>query len=68
MDLTNNRQCLEFWYFMYGPNVGTLSVTKTSSFLSTTPRWTTTGGKGFEWYHAQVNLQSSSLNPQQFQV
>lgn len=66
--MTNNLQCLEFWYFMYGPNVGTLSVQKVSGALSPAPRWINTGGKGYEWYHAQVNVRASSLNPTQFDV
>ncbi|CAF0847412.1 unnamed protein product, partial [Rotaria sordida] len=65
--MSNNRQCLEFWYFIYGSNVGTLSVEKISGSLSQL-RWTTTGGKGYEWYHAQVNLQSSTSNPTQFDI
>ena len=65
--MNNNRQCLEFWYYMNGPNVGTLSVQKVSSVLSQV-RWTTTGGKGNEWNHAQVNILSSSSNPSQFDV
>jgi hypothetical protein len=65
--MTNNRQCLEFWYFMYGPHVGVLSVEKHSGIFSQ-ERWTTTGGKGYEWYHAQVNLQSPTNNPTQFDV
>jgi hypothetical protein len=65
--MTNNRQCLEFWYFMYGAHVGVLSVEKITGVFSQV-RWTTTGGKGYEWYHAQVNLQSSTSNPTQFDV
>ena len=57
--MTNSRQCLEFWYFMYGAHVGTLSVQKLSGVFAQ-QRWVTSGGKGFEWYHAQVNLQSST--------
>jgi hypothetical protein len=52
---------------MYGSNVGTLNVNKVSGVLSQL-RWTTTGGKGYEWNHAQVNLLSSSSNPTQFSV
>ena len=63
----NNRECLEFWYFMYGPDVGTLSIGKINGITSTT-RWTTSGGKDYQWYHAQVNLQSSTMNPTQFDV
>ena len=66
--MTNSLQCLEFWYFMYGPNVGTLSVQKVSGALSPAPRWINTGGKGYEWYHAQVNVRASGLNPTQFDV
>ncbi|CAF4619611.1 unnamed protein product, partial [Rotaria sp. Silwood2] len=65
--MNNNRQCLEFWYFIYGPHAGTLSVEKLSGSFSQL-RWTTTGGKGYEWYHAQVNLQSPTSNPTQFNV
>jgi hypothetical protein len=64
--MTNSRQCLEFWYFMYGPHVGVLNVEKINGIFSQL-RWTTTGGKGFEWYHAQVNLQGTS-NAAQFDV
>ncbi|CAM4935869.1 unnamed protein product [Rotaria socialis] len=67
VSLNNNRQYLEFWYFMYGPNVGSLSVEKLSGVFSQV-RWTSTGGKGFEWYHAQVNLQASTNNPPQFNI
>ncbi|CAF1538469.1 unnamed protein product, partial [Adineta steineri] len=65
--MTDNRQCLEFWYFMYGPHVGTLNVEKLSGVFSQL-RWSTTGGKGYEWLHAQVNIQSSSSNPAQFNI
>ncbi|CAF4044180.1 unnamed protein product, partial [Rotaria sordida] len=65
--INNNRQCLEFWYFIYGPNVGILSVQKVSGSLSQV-RWTTKGGKGYEWYHAQVNLQSPASDPTQFNI
>jgi hypothetical protein len=65
--MNNNRQCLEFWYFMYGPNVGTLSVEKVSGSFSQV-RWTTSGGKDYQWNHAQVNLQASTSNPTQFDV
>ncbi|CAF2256820.1 unnamed protein product, partial [Rotaria magnacalcarata] len=67
VSLNNNRQYLEFWYFMYGPNVGSLSVEKLSGVFSQV-RWTSTGGKGFEWCHAQVNLQASTNNPPQFNI
>ncbi|CAF0853287.1 unnamed protein product [Didymodactylos carnosus] len=67
LTMNNNRQCLEFWYFMYGSHVGILSVLISSGLLSQL-RWTATGGKGYEWYHAQVNLQSSLLNSTQFNV
>jgi hypothetical protein len=65
--MNNNRECLEFWYFMYGPHVGILNVEKRSGAFSQV-RWTTSDGKGYEWYHAQVNLQSSTSNPTQFDV
>ncbi|CAF1276484.1 unnamed protein product [Adineta steineri] len=65
--MTDNPQCLEFWYFMYGPHVGTLNVEKFSGAFSQL-RWSTTGGKGYEWLHAQVNLQSSTSNPTQFNI
>ncbi|CAF3623338.1 unnamed protein product [Rotaria sp. Silwood1] len=66
--MNNNRQCLEFWYFIYGSHAGTLSVEKLSGSSFSQLRWTTTGGKGYEWYHAQVNLQSSTSNPTQFTI
>ncbi|CAF3894466.1 unnamed protein product [Adineta steineri] len=65
--MTDNRQCLEFWYFMYGPHVGTLNVKKISGVFSQL-RWSTTRGKGYEWLHARVNLQSSTSNPTQFNI
>lgn len=65
--MNDNRQCLEFWYFMYGSNVGTLNVDKLSGVFSQL-RWSSTGGKGYEWYHAQVNIQTPTSNPTQFQV
>lgn len=65
--MTNYRQCLEFWYFMYGSDVGSLSVSKKSGVFNQV-RWTISGGKDYQWYHAQVNLQSSTSNPTQFNV
>jgi len=65
--MSNNERCLDFWYFMYGANVGTLSVIKISGITSLT-RWTNTGGKGYEWYHGQVNVKSSGVNPLSFNV
>lgn len=52
---------------MYGANVGTLNVIKIAGITSMT-RWTSTGGKGYEWYHAQVNVQASGINPLSFNV
>ena len=52
---------------MYGPNVGSLSVGKVSGVFNQV-RWTISGGKDYQWYHAQVNLQSSTSNPTQFDV
>lgn len=52
---------------MYGPNVGELNVEKVSG-LTSQLRWTTSGGKGYEWYHAQVNLRSPIANAAQYRV
>lgn len=52
---------------MYGPDVGSLNVQKLSGVLSQL-RWTTSGGKGYEWYHAQVNLRAPTSNPLKYNV
>ena len=44
--MNNSRQCLEFWYFMYGAHVGVLSVEKLSGVFSQL-RWITSRWKRF---------------------
>ncbi|WAR02788.1 MLRP1-like protein, partial [Mya arenaria] len=53
-------QCLQFWYSMFGRNVGSLTVyISQNGSMPGYPMWALTGNKGVGWKSAQVALQSS---------
>lgn len=53
----NGSKCVEFWYFMYGPEVGSLSLTRrVNTSTITTKLWTRTGSSDPFWKFAQATL------------
>ncbi|XP_077978860.1 MAM and LDL-receptor class A domain-containing protein 1-like [Glandiceps talaboti] len=53
-------QCLEFWYHMYGSNVGTLNIYAKSGNQYGAVLWSQQGDQGDIWWDAQVNITSTS--------
>ncbi|KAM8838449.1 MAM and LDL-receptor class A domain-containing protein 2 isoform 2-T2 [Synchiropus picturatus] len=51
-------ECLVFWYYMEGPNVGELSV-HLQTIGNSKKLWSRSGDQGTHWRHARVHL----LNP-----
>lgn len=47
--------CLEFWYHMYGPEIGTLNV-YVNTYDQRALRWTKTGSQGNRWTKASINV------------
>lgn len=53
-------QCFQFWYHMYGQDIGSLNVyIKTGGNLSN-PLWTRSGNRGNVWKVTQVSITASS--------
>lgn len=50
-------KCLEFYYYMYGSDVGTLNVYLTT-LTQNTKIWTKTGDQGKGWFHAFASIKS----------
>lgn len=51
--------CLQFWYHMYGYDMGTLSVyLKINNKLQSSPLWSEFGDKGKQWKIATVTIKS----------
>lgn len=59
-------ECLIFWYYMEGSEVGQLNVYLETSKDSreSDPIWTRKGNQGKHWRHARVTLRSTA----QYQV
>lgn len=54
-------QCFQFWYHMYGQDIGTLNVyVKSPSGKPGVPVWLRSGDRGNIWKIAQVAVTSSS--------
>ena len=55
----NGTKCLEFWYYLYGPQVGTLrisrSVTYSSGSISNGTLWNRTSSDDQNWKFAQIS-------------
>lgn len=45
--------CLEFWYHMYGPHIGTLNV-YVDTFGQKSWRWSKTGSQGNRWKKGSI--------------
>ncbi|XP_071965542.1 MAM and LDL-receptor class A domain-containing protein 1-like [Antedon mediterranea] len=56
MDGTATVPCLQFWYHMYGMNVGTLTVFKEEPGFEPTRLWWRGGDQGNEWIEAKINI------------
>ena len=57
-----SASCLSFWYFMYGAQVGSLSVRQeylgSVQYGTAIPLWSMTGNTGQKWIQASVNVSS----------
>ena len=51
--------CLNFWYHMYGRQMGSLNVYAYSISNETTLLWALDGDKGNEWRNGRVNIKST---------
>ena len=51
--------CLEFWYHMYGVNMGSLAVYITDN-VRTSNVWTKSGNQGNRWQKGRATLKSTS--------
>ncbi|XP_041467526.1 MAM and LDL-receptor class A domain-containing protein 1-like [Lytechinus variegatus] len=56
--------CIDFWYHMYGSNMGTLNIKPKIGDDLKGALWTRSGDHSDRWLHGQVNYQSS----QDFQI
>lgn len=50
--------CVSFWYNMYGPNIGTLSVYALYSTGTNRTLWTLSGDQGNTWKNGQAPVAS----------
>lgn len=50
------RQCVTFWYHMYGSNIGTLNVYAKRGNRLGAPQWTKSTDQGNKWNKAQVTI------------
>lgn len=53
-------QCFQFWYHMYGQDIGTLNVYIKKGQNLGIPVWIRSGNRGNVWKVAQVAITSSS--------
>ena len=52
--------CIQFYYHMYGTNMGTLNIYAQSGNARGNPLWTKTGNQGNKWIQALVTVKSQS--------
>ena len=55
----SSGRCLQFWYHMYGFNVGKLNVLKYSNGSRSSPLYSLNGNQGNSWKIAQVTISST---------
>lgn len=53
-------QCFQFWYHMYGQDIGTLNVYMQIGQNLGIPVWTRSGNRGNVWKVTQVSITTSS--------
>ena len=52
--------CFEFWYHMYGRDIGTLNIyAHVTESNDTILLWTQSGNKGDQWLYGRVNIKTS---------
>lgn len=56
---TDGLSCFNFYYHMFGPTIGTLSV-YIAVGVSESLKWTLSGSQGDEWKDAHVTISSNS--------
>ena len=54
-----SQMCFQFWYHMYGDDIGNLTVYKKAGSTMIT-LWKKTGTQGPRWRHATIDLSSAS--------
>lgn len=52
--------CLQFYYHMYGSDMGTLNVYTRTGNANGNPIWRKTGNQGNRWLKAQVTVTSQA--------
>ena len=50
------RMCLQFYYSMYGRNMGTLNVYKREGVKNDDLIWSMSGNQGKDWYEALIDI------------
>ena len=55
---SSSTKCLNFWYHMYGPHVGSLNVYTNTTTLGSSI-WSRNGTQGNQWKLATVEIQMS---------
>ena len=64
-----STKCLEFWYHMYGPHVGSLSVyTNTTTGILSTAIWSKNATQGNLWKSAVVEVQMNQSYMVSFEI
>ena len=65
----SSTKCLEFWYHMYGPHVGSLSVyTNTTAGILSTAIWSKNATQGNLWKSAVVEVQMNQSYMVRFEI
>ena len=65
----SSTKCLEFWYHMYGPHVGSLSVyTNTTTGILSTAIWSKNATQGNLWKSAVVEVQMNQSYMVSFEI
>ncbi|XP_051832908.1 apical endosomal glycoprotein [Antechinus flavipes] len=62
------NECLSFWYHLYGPQIGTLSLTLRRAGEADTHLWARTGTHGNRWHQAWATLSHPSDSPEKYQL
>ncbi|XP_074145211.1 apical endosomal glycoprotein [Sminthopsis crassicaudata] len=63
-----HNECLSFWYHLYGPQIGTLSLTLRRAGEAATHLWARTGTHGNQWHQAWATLSHPSDSSGKYQL